>query len=120
MIQVILSVATLGLLIFALVDVITSDEGNIKHLPKLVWIILIILLPLVGSIIWFIAGKDRGTTKDHGSFGDPRRYEGSTPSAPAMSDEERIENEIAYYEKQAEIRRLEAELQSKRDDTSKN
>ena len=115
MFQVIIPVITLGLLIFALIDVITSDESQIKHLPKLVWVLLIVFLPLVGSIIWLITGKDRGTTPDHGSFGDPRRYTDRQPSAPVLSDEERIENEIAYHERQAEIRRLEAEVRRRRE-----
>ena len=115
MFQVIIPVLTLGLLIFALIDVITSDESQIKHLPKLVWVLLIVFLPLVGSIIWLVAGKDRGTTPDHGSIGDPRRYADRQPSAPVLSDEERIENEIAYHERQAEIRRLEAEVRRRRE-----
>lgn len=117
MFQVIFSVATLALLIFALIDVITSDDAQIKHLPKLLWILLIVILPLVGSLIWLIAGKDRSKTPDHGSFGDPRRYEEPQSSgAPYISDEERIENEIAYHEKQAEIRRLEAEVRRRREE----
>ncbi|CAN5318180.1 hypothetical protein BH10ACT7_BH10ACT7_14450 [soil metagenome] len=115
MIQVVISVVTLGLMIFALVDVITSEEWQIKHLPKIFWILLIIFLPLAGSVIWLIAGKDRGTSTDRGSFGDPRRAEVRQAPVEHISDEQRIENEIAYYEKQAEIRRLEAEVRAKRD-----
>ena len=115
MFQVIIPVLTLGLLIFALIDVITSDESQIKHLPKLVWVLLIVFLPLVGSINWLVARKDRGKTPHQRAIGDPRRYADRQPSAPVLSDEERIENEIAYHERQAEIRRLEAEVRRRRE-----
>ncbi|WP_317230535.1 PLDc N-terminal domain-containing protein [Clavibacter sp. MX14-G9D] len=42
----------------ALVDLVTRPDDRVKHLPKLVWILLIVLLPLVGSIVWFCVGHD--------------------------------------------------------------
>lgn len=127
MFQIVLSVATLALMIFALVDVITSEEWQIRHLPKVLWILLIIFLPLIGSIIWIAVGKDRSSTGGStgrssstslGSFGDPARspsrQAARNPEVP-VDDDEAIEREIAYHEKQAEIRRLEAELRRKRD-----
>ncbi|MFT7021273.1 MAG: hypothetical protein ACJA07_000347 [Rhodococcus sp. (in: high G+C Gram-positive bacteria)] len=52
----------LGLLImllwvFCLIDVITADEGGIRHLPKMVWLLLVVFLPLAGSIAWLLAGR---------------------------------------------------------------
>lgn len=114
MFQIVLSVATVALMVFALIDVITSDDWQIRHLPKLFWILLIVFLPLIGSIIWLVVGKDRGAGVDHGSFGDPRRAPANP--APELDDDTAIEQEIAYHEKQAEIRRLEAELRQKRGD----
>ncbi len=39
--------------IWALINVFGSSASNMK---KLVWILLILLLPLLGFIIWLIAG----------------------------------------------------------------
>jgi hypothetical protein len=50
-------VVMLGLTIFAVVDVITTDEGSVRHLPKMVWLLLVLLFPLVGSIAWLLAGR---------------------------------------------------------------
>lgn len=52
----------LGLLIFALwlfcvIDVITSDEWAVRHLPKMGWLFIVICLPTVGSLVWLIAGR---------------------------------------------------------------
>ncbi|MEV6715607.1 PLDc N-terminal domain-containing protein [Lentzea sp. NPDC051208] len=50
-------VLMIGLLIFAVVDVITTDEGSVRNLPKMMWLLLVLLFPLVGSIAWFVAGR---------------------------------------------------------------
>jgi hypothetical protein len=48
---------TLGLWIFCLADVVTTERGACRTLPKLLWLVLVLLLPLAGSIIWLVAGR---------------------------------------------------------------
>ncbi|MFT3660915.1 MAG: PLD nuclease N-terminal domain-containing protein [Gordonia sp. (in: high G+C Gram-positive bacteria)] len=43
--------------IVALIDLITADEHRVRHLPKLVWLLIVIIIPLAGSIIWFLVGR---------------------------------------------------------------
>lgn len=110
--QVILTLATLALMIFSLVNVIMSDEWQVKHLPKIAWVLLIIFLPIIGSILWLILGKDREISGSTERARQPR----SQPQRPLVIDDDvAIENEIAYHENQARIRRLEAELKARRD-----
>lgn len=110
--QVILTLATLALMIFALVSVITSDDWQVKYLPKFAWVLLIIFLPLLGSILWLLLGKDRAISGRPEKPWTPR----AEPRQPIVIDDEvAIENEIAYHENQARIRRLEAELKARRD-----
>lgn len=52
-----LSLVVLVVWIAALIDVIVTDEYRVRHLPKVAWLIIVILLPLVGSIIWFLVGR---------------------------------------------------------------
>ena len=119
---VILSIVTLVAMVVALVDIITRDESQVKHLPKVFWIILVILLPLIGSVLWFGIGREYAPRADRGTFGDPRRWE--RPAAPAAvtgpSQTEielaRLEDEIAEAERQDRIRRLERELEDRRRD----
>lgn len=47
----------LALWIFCIIDVITSNEYEVRNLPKLAWLLIVVLLPDVGSIIWLIAGR---------------------------------------------------------------
>ena len=112
--QFILSAVLLAVMIFAIVDAITSDSWRIRFMPKVVWVLLIVFLPLVGSILWFVLGKERSAPQTLGSFGDPRRQEAVARPSSTEDDLAAIEREIAFHEKQAEIRRLEAQLKAKR------
>lgn len=109
------SALTLLLMIGALADIITRDQLGVRYLPKLVWIILVILIPLVGSILWFIVGREYAAPSDRGTFGDPRRWEKPEPVVRDTAAElAALEREIEANEKADRIRRLEAELEHKR------
>ena len=47
----------LGLLVYCLVDCVQADADRVRNLPKVVWVFLIVLLPLVGGIAWLVAGR---------------------------------------------------------------
>ena len=53
----VLSLVVLGLWIFCLVDVITTDESLCRNLGKPVWLLLVLFLPAIGSIAWLVAGR---------------------------------------------------------------
>ncbi|AKU19205.1 PLDc N-terminal domain-containing protein [Luteipulveratus mongoliensis] len=59
MIRVILPLMIFGVVVYALVDCIQTDEGELQHLPKLVWIALIVLAPPFGAIAWIAIGRRR-------------------------------------------------------------
>jgi Phospholipase_D-nuclease N-terminal len=54
----------IGLEIFALIDCIQTSEDEARHLPKLAWVILIVIAPLVGAIAWLFAGRPRATAAE--------------------------------------------------------
>jgi hypothetical protein len=47
----------MGLWIFCLVDVITTVDGTTRNLPKMGWLLIVLLLPLIGSVLWLVAGR---------------------------------------------------------------
>lgn len=47
----------LGLWIFCIIDVITTPEGRCRNLPKVIWVLIVLLLTFVGSIAWLVAGR---------------------------------------------------------------
>lgn len=63
----------LGLWLYCLFDVITTDETQCRNLPKLVWLLIVLLLSGIGSILWLIAGR-------------PRAYETAAPARYAEYD----------------------------------
>ena len=128
--SIILPIVVLLLTVAALVTCISSDEGDLKHMPKLVWVLLIVFLPLIGSIVFFAVGRDWSTfTMREARDGEahiPDRWdrerdrERTRPKKAhepleELDDEARIEAEIAFHEQQAEIRRLEAKLKAERE-----
>lgn len=124
-----ISAVTFLVILLALIDIITRPDDQVKYLPKLFWVVLVILLPFLGSILWVTVGREWGGSVESLSFGDPRRRERTvveptrmrTAPSPApqraLSTEEQLaalEREAEFYEKQARIRRLEAEVDGKR------
>lgn len=121
---VIVSVLLLVLMFAALADIITVDESKIKHLPKLVWIIIVILLPMIGSILWFLVGRVYAPRSERQNVQIPRRTESTFRSprdsgislGPKNTEAElaALNREIAAQERAERIRELEATLESKR------
>ena len=53
----IVGLAVLALWIYCLYNVVTTDESDCRNLSKLVWLLIVLFLPLIGSIIWLVAGR---------------------------------------------------------------
>lgn len=47
----------LALLLYALVDCISTQDLRVRNLPKLAWIAIIVLIPIVGPLAWLFAGR---------------------------------------------------------------
>jgi hypothetical protein len=58
--ELIFAVVVFGLCVYSLVDVIGRSDDEIRNLPKLWWIVLVLLFPLAGSIAWLVAGRPQG------------------------------------------------------------
>ncbi len=121
---VILSIVTFGLMVGVLVDIIILDAARVRFLGKGLWIIFVILLPLVGSILWLVLGREYAAPGSYSrsphpgeanrSISSPR--DSGIPLGPRDTAKElaALEREIAAYERSERIRDLEAELEAKR------
>lgn len=47
----------LGIWIWAILDVIATDEAVMRNLPKGLWLLLVIILPTVGAVAWIALGR---------------------------------------------------------------
>ncbi|MFC9895294.1 PLD nuclease N-terminal domain-containing protein [Nocardia sp. NPDC127579] len=107
---------TLALWVYCLIDIITCPEGGIRHLPKGGWLVIVILVPTVGALLWLILGRPlheapRSTTR-YAEYDRPGRY----VAQDAAADEEFLRGLRERAEQQrAEARRQEAERQREQD-----
>jgi hypothetical protein len=56
---VIVPVIALGVMIFALVDLVRIESERVRALPKAAWVFIVVLLPLLGPALWFLVGRER-------------------------------------------------------------
>jgi hypothetical protein len=51
----------LAVWIYAFIDVLNTPEKEVRHLPKVVWVIIVLLFGevLLGPVAWFVTGKVR-------------------------------------------------------------
>ncbi|GAA4144028.1 PLD nuclease N-terminal domain-containing protein [Leifsonia shinshuensis] len=115
-----MAVVPLLILVFfvvALVDIILRDSSQVKHLPKITWIFIVILLPLIGGVLWFALGREYPSAayrRPRGTFVTREQHAPAAPAARPLSTEEQLaalEREIA----DDRIRRLEDEVRRRRD-----
>lgn len=54
------AVIAVAFTLYALVDAAMSDPARSRGVSKPVWVVLIVVLPVIGAILWFVIGKARG------------------------------------------------------------
>ncbi|MCW2766772.1 MAG: hypothetical protein JWO11_2731, partial [Nocardioides sp.] len=74
-VELVFGVVTFALWLFCLVDVIGAPDREVRNLPKLAWLILVLIFPFVGSLAWIIAGRPEGAARRSA-------YERSAPAFP--------------------------------------
>ncbi|MDR6689750.1 hypothetical protein J2X55_000649 [Microbacterium sp. 1154] len=113
----VLALLTLTVMVVALIDAITRREDQVKHLPKFAWIFFIVLLPLIGSILWFTLGREYEARSTPMTFGDPRRWQKdaeATPPPAAARDTRTTEQQIADLEREMHLADLEEQVRRRR------
>jgi hypothetical protein len=111
---VILPLLLFALFVAALVDVILRRDDQVRFLPKLAWVFIVILLPLIGAVLWFAVGREyEPRTTSRRTLRMPPVPAPSPPPAPTSGTEAELaalEREIEQAERDERIRRLEEEL----------
>lgn len=102
------------LFIYGLIDCLRSDASDVRSIPKAAWILVILLLPVIGVLLWFFLGRPQyaqpegnaGARPNFGGFGPiggPSQY----PSRPARSTAP--DDDPAFLRNLERTRRLKAE-----------
>lgn len=111
----------------ALISCLSAEESEIRALPRLVWVLIILFFPLIGSIAWFAAGRPADPAKQTGTrpaaSGFPERQR-PRPVAPDDDPDflrslgaEQAKKDREMFEKwEEDLRRREGELRRQDDD----
>jgi hypothetical protein len=114
-----ISLATLALMVYCVLNVITTPESEIRNLPKTVWLLLCLFFPLVGGIAWLVAGRPVTPSRSlpyRGNAGIPAEYDRPGRAAASSPDDDeallRQLRERAEAQRQAAADRRRAELEA--------
>jgi hypothetical protein len=109
------------LTVLALISVLSADEDDVRALPRIVWLIVILLFPLVGAIVYFAAGRPLTVSRPATTW----RAGGGFPEAsrpPAPDDDPEFLRAIERRSRAAEeekLRRWEQDLRRREDELRK-
>ena len=105
----VLGMVVLGLWIFCLLDVISTDEYACRNLSKIVWILLVLFFPLIGSIAWLVAGRPQTDATSSmpykGNYGHPSFPEYERPGRAVAANPEDDEAFLRGLRERAEEQR---------------
>ncbi|GAA1789765.1 hypothetical protein GCM10009682_09820 [Luedemannella flava] len=131
---IVLFLVNLILAVAALIDCLSTEEHEIRALPRIVWVLIILLFSPVGPIAWFVAGRPQRTiSSQHPSRGGTWRPGAGFPEAErprtlapdddpaflARLNKERKADEDLLRRWEEDLRRREDELRRKDDDDPK-
>lgn len=121
----IFALATLVLMAYCVFDVIRTEDSSVQNLPKLLWLLLVIFLPVIGGVAWLLLGRPaRGSWRLDSAA--PRQLP-ERPTAPTghpeppvnRSDHQaRREDALRRYEEERaeELKRREEELRKREEE----
>ena len=127
--SIVVFLAQLVLAVLALISCLSAEEEDIRALPRLVWVLVILLIPILGPVAWFLLGRPK-------SAGDsvlPWRQGGTQPdtsrSRPVAPDDnpeflksldngadERAKDRELFDQWEEDLKRREDELRRRNED----
>ncbi len=77
--------AMLAFWLYCLFDAITTPDEETRNLPKILWVIIVLLLPLAGGVFWLLLGRPNGP-RAQGML--PHSARPARPEAPRGPDDD--------------------------------
>jgi hypothetical protein len=63
-----LFLADIALIVIALISCLSADEGDLRALPRIAWVFIILLFSPIGPIAYLIAGRPVNATPHDGAW----------------------------------------------------
>jgi len=57
MLRVAGAILAIAFYLYCIIDVLRTRSGETRTLPKFVWLLVVILIPLLGGIMWLLFGR---------------------------------------------------------------
>ena len=73
MLRYVPALLSFALTVYCVIDAFQTDEADMRNLPKVAWILLVVLLPVLGPVSWLLFG--RPTRHSVASPGQQQRWE---------------------------------------------
>lgn len=105
-VYIVVGLIIVALSIYAAIDSLMTDKRRTRGLPKFLWVLVILFLPVIGAVLWFTLGKDRGK-------GRPVARQTAPDDDPDF-----LRKLNSEKEQEERIRRLEQELADLDDDST--
>ena len=108
-----------GLTLYTLLDAVRTPAHEARTLPKWLWVLVTLLFPVVGPLMWLILGRPKAQPAADARRGFGQRR--STP-APSVSSPDDDEEYLRWLKAKAERERRsrEAESHNKQDSAPKD
>jgi hypothetical protein len=126
-----LFIANIAMAAAALISCLSTEDSDIRGLPRIGWVIIILLFPLVGGIAWFVAGRQtnvirKNTWRPGSGFPESERPNRTiapddNPDFLRNLDRQRADLEAAeqHEEEREMLRKWEDDLKRREDDLRK-
>ena len=71
-----------GLVVYSVIGIVRSEDSERLNVPRALWVLLVVLIPLLGSIVWIAVSTTHRATQPPAA-----RRSSRGPSAPDDDDE---------------------------------
>ena len=102
----------LCLVVYCVLNIVTTPDGEVRNLPKLLWLVLVLFFPIVGGIAWLVAGRPQGPARSlpyKGNLGVPAEYDRPGRAEAASPDDDAAF--LRSLKERADAQRAKAELE---------
>lgn len=80
--------AVIALYVYVLVELGRSRSADVRTLPKWLWLVVILVVPVVGPVLWLFLGRPRAEIPPSGGEGGGSVGRRPGPSGPIAPDDD--------------------------------
>ena len=95
-----LGVVAFAVWVFCVIDVITTPRDQVRTLPKMVWLLVVVLFAAIGAVVWLFLGRPWGRQGVLVGAGRPRAARATSPD----DDEDFLASLDARVQEQRRLR----------------